>query len=150
MSMFLEPAEREARQKWLDSLKAGDRVAIQSSNTGSSSYSIATLKRVHRGKRSRFDTEHQSFNADGSWSQGYHWEEIGPITDDVREYIKQRRLLTAIGGYNWKAATIEVLERVATAIGRWPPQKPAARELLDPAAGPVQPAQERGKDKGEG
>ncbi len=112
----------EERVTWLESLKAGDRVAVYESSYGRRSYRIRTIERrtpsgrfVLEGIKAQFDTHGREMGSRGS---GFcpSWREIVPITDEVRESIARERALEALRSAKFESLTTESLVKLHKAL----------------------------------
>lgn len=97
-------------------VKIGDELAIDWGQR-ESIWSIAKVDRVMpSGRFVVIDSDGSAveFNADMT-ERGHRSRCAVPVTDEIRESIERRRLLSKLAGVNWQSRSIEVLRAVAAA-----------------------------------
>ena len=105
---------KQDRQTWLDSLKAGDYIAVRTHN----SRAWEVLKIEKRTPGGQIVTRGSRFDKTGSsvgWSYGMP-SECHPITDEVKQSVFRRKLLHAISTIKMNELTNETLNAILDLI----------------------------------
>jgi hypothetical protein len=102
--------EREAREEWLKTLKAGDCVCYRDTYTG---YKKILIKKILSSGKIRLMnddlTDKFGYVKGQGWGSGYS---INPITSEINDFFLKKNLLNVISHYNMDNKTIDQLERI--------------------------------------
>lgn len=100
-----------SNQKWLDNLQVGDKVLIRTRM----SIGITTIEKITKTRRIVTKNGYR-FNADGSeYGRGSSWGYYGiePVTDNVIQELKMRKIAKELGEVNWHKVSFANLEKIA-------------------------------------
>lgn len=107
------------RQDWLDSLKAGDKIAIVSGSRGFLRYEIAEVEKITPARGIIRTSKKVSFKKDGwednssKWGGRYH---IEPVTAEIKEWIRRDSIARALSRADFATMNLEKLEKVYAII----------------------------------
>lgn len=106
-------------QEWLDSLKVGDRVAMDIGVYGSTQYVVATITKITPTRRMT-TSNNKTFNADGTqYGQGSSYSgrvQLEPPTPEILERILRSRLIKALKAFKFEELTTEQLRTIQSII----------------------------------
>jgi hypothetical protein len=91
-------------QEWLDGLKVGDTVAVESNGLGKRAYHIAKIEKITPTRR--FVVGGRNYNSSGAEISTDKWSvsrDIVPVTPEIVEEIKLRKALTYIHYVNFES-----------------------------------------------
>lgn len=116
MTNTLSDSQKQQRQAWLDGLKPGDEIAFQQGGPGQA-YEIVTV--VSRTPTGRINAGRYTFTPQGDyfgkWTV-YTPSRCLPVTDEVRQKVEHRQLLTFISRTNFNQLDLDQLRRVQAVI----------------------------------
>lgn len=99
-------------KEWLESLKAGDEVAVWSSRIGGNHYSIHVVDRITKtliilksGNRYR---RRDGYRPGDEWTR----ESIVPVTDEIRDKMRRRILIAGLKHVEWEKLSTEKLTEI--------------------------------------
>jgi hypothetical protein len=108
----------DRNQEWLDSLKAGDEVALRISYFPGFNYNIkqvtkVTPTRIIKVGGYEFDSKGRERGRKSSWGRG---ASIEPVTGEVLGIIEKKELLTQINSTKFETLPLEALRTISKAI----------------------------------
>jgi len=102
-------------KKWIQDLKAGDKVVIETNNYGKAITSVVKIT-----PKGFINTESgKQFNPDGSQRTGSTWSysSLSQLTDEVLLEFKKKRLVTKCKEIDFSKLSIDDLEKILNICG---------------------------------
>lgn len=101
---------------WLQSLKAGDEVAIGGGRSHHAGYSIAKVDRVTSTqiviRNLRFNKDRGDLRGASTWS--HQW--LLPVTEEMRNDLRKRELSYKLATTKWPELDLAVLEDIVARL----------------------------------
>jgi len=100
----------EQRRIWLNGLKIGDEVCVESSGTLGTFYDITTVEKVtHKGQ---FRVKENLYNSNGERREGWSYSSIIPATDEIKQGIKDRNRRYRVKKTDFDSLTQDKINRI--------------------------------------
>jgi len=115
MANYNEESTQWKRTHWIASLKEGDKVAVKNGSIGFRYYEILEIIRITPTGRittsdgTKFDNRGREMGKKDTWSISL---DIEPITEEVVESMRRRKILQAISSTNFKELSLESLDAI--------------------------------------
>lgn len=110
--------EQNELELWLNSLKVGDKVAIESRYYGDKTYEISKITKITKTRQMEVDDISEKYKngvAPGSWGRS---RRIVPITQDVKDYLEMKKLMNAIGSIKLNELNLDQLRQIKAILGK--------------------------------
>lgn len=100
------------RETWLASLKEGDEVAVKYGDH----YAITTIKRITPTRIIKTDNGGEfkgGYMKTGTWGTwAPHYKYIVPVTQEIKDTIKRKKLISKVASVRPTDMTLDQLERI--------------------------------------
>ena len=104
-------------EKWIKTLKPGDKVAVKQNDYGTITYSIQTVKRVTPTGKVRLENDSTLYASDGRGRHdGGHSFDIVQLSDEIKESILKRRIVNKLKKVDFSAFELGKLRNVLKII----------------------------------
>ena len=106
--------------EWLESLKIGDEVAVDTGRHGYKNYEIIKIERITPTRRISLEGRSWKFDSNGrergkvnSWTPR---KCIKPVTQDIRDSIRKKYIISRIESVKWETVSLDKLEKILEII----------------------------------
>lgn len=106
----MDNIEIEARKLWLTTLKAGDKVCVESYGTMGKFHDITTINKLTPTGQFRIGA--YLFNKDGERREGWSHFIIIPATDEIRQGIKDRNVRREVKKIDFNTLSQDKINRI--------------------------------------
>lgn len=100
----------EQRRIWLSGLKLGNEVYVQSSGTLGTFYDITVVEKVTN--KGQFQIKGNLYNSNGERREGWSHYSIIPVTDEIKQGIKDRNKRYRVGKTDFSKLSQDKINRI--------------------------------------